>query len=222
MMLVDDQELVRRGLRLLLETVDDVEVVAEARSGAEALQVLHSAPMDLALVDARMPGMSGMELVARLRDEVPELATLVLTTFDDDDVVLGSLRAGARGFLLKDASLEDLVRGMKAALRGETVIDPRVAGRVVELTVGAGAPEIVEPAAPEGLTEREAEVAALVREGRTNREIAQRLFLAEGTVKNHVSAVLQKLQLRDRTALALFLRERQHAALPSRRDPGDR
>lgn len=209
LMLVDDQELVRRGLRLLLETVDDVEVIAEAASGAEALQKLQTTTVDLALVDARMPGMSGMDLVARLRAEMPDLATLVLTTFDDDDVVLGSFRSGARGFLLKDASLEDLTRAVHAALRGETVIDPRVAGRLVELSSGVVVdPLASDPVAPDGLTVREAEVAALVRDGRTNREIAGRLYLAEGTVKNHVSAVLQKLQLRDRTALALFLRDR--------------
>lgn len=207
LMLVDDQELVRRGLRLLLETVSDIEVITEAASGAEALQKLQTTSVDLALVDARMPGMSGMDLVARLRAEMPDLATLVLTTFDDDDVVLGSLRSGARGFLLKDASLEDLTRAVYAALRGETVIDPRVAGRLVELTSGADSGRSAgETEAPDGLTAREAEVAALVRDGRTNREIAEQLFLAEGTVKNHVSAVLQKLQLRDRTALALFLR----------------
>lgn len=205
LMLVDDQELVRRGLRLLLETEHNVAVVAEAGSGSEALDTLRTTPVDLALVDARMPGMSGMELVARLAKERPELATLVLTTFDDDDVVLGSLQSGARGFLLKDASLEDLIRAVEAALRGETVIDPRVAGRVVELSARAVAPAAARPMVIDGLTEREIEVAALVRDGRTNREIAERLFLAEGTVKNHVSAVLQKLQLRDRTALALFL-----------------
>ncbi len=206
-LVVDDQALVRRGLRQLLEVEDDLDVVGEASDGAAALELLASGVRpDVALVDARMPGMGGLELIERLSAEHPEVATLLLTTFDDDDLLFGSLAAGAGGFLLKDAEPDELVLAIRS-VRGRTlVVDDQVAGRLVA-RLGRPAPQEA-PASVEPLTQRELDVARMVADGASNREIAATLFMAEGTVKNHVSAALRKLGLRDRTQLALAIRRR--------------
>jgi DNA-binding NarL/FixJ family response regulator len=163
----------------------------------------------VALVDARMPKMDGVELIRRLSQEHPRVAAIVLTTFDDDEYVFGGLRAGARGYLLKDTPPEELVSGIEKASRDETVLGGQIASRVVsELR------RTTEPAGrhsrPEDdvLSGREVEVAKLVGEGATNREIALRLYITEGTAKNHISKILRKLGLRDRTQLALYAVER--------------
>ena len=199
-LLVDDQDLMRRGLVRLLELEPGIEVAGDAASGAAALEMLAHVDVNVALVDARMPGMTGVELIARLVRDHPHVGALLLTTFDEDELVFGSLRAGARGFLLKDASPEALVAAIRSAAHGGTVIDGQVAGRVLNRLDGsapAAAPAL------SGLSAREDEVARLVATGASNQEIARRLFLTEGTVKNHVSAALRKLGLRDRTQLAL-------------------
>ncbi|WP_033338560.1 response regulator [Catenuloplanes japonicus] len=205
-LLVDDQDLLRRGLSRLLELEPDIEVVGEAASGAAALDVLATVVADVALVDARMPGMSGVELITHLAARFPHVNALLLTTFDEDEFVFGSLRAGARGFLLKDASPETLVAAIRTAARGGTVIDGQVSARVMA-RLDAGPPE-PGPSAPSALSAREEEVARLVATGASNQEIARTLFLTEGTVKNHVSAALRKLGLRDRTQLALAFARR--------------
>lgn len=218
-LLVDDQALVRRGLRQLLALEEGVEVVGEAADGQEALDLIAGGVVpDVALVDARMPGMDGIELIGRLRTDHPEIATLLLTTFDDDELLFGSLAAGAGGFLLKDVEPEDLMQAIRS-VRGRTmVVDDHMAERLVaRLRAGAqsavpeaeGADTAYIPEGPPGspsLTERELEVARMVAAGASNREIAGALFLGEGTVKNHVSAALRKLGLRDRTQLALAMR----------------
>ena len=199
-LLVDDQDLMRRGLVRLLELEPGIEVAGDAASGAAALEMLAHVDVNVALVDARMPGMTGVELIARLVRDHPHVGAVLLTTFDEDELVFGSLRAGARGFLLKDASPEALVAAIRSAAHGGTVIDGQVAGRVLNRLDGsapAAAPAL------SGLSAREDEVARLVATGASNQEIARRLFLTEGTVKNHVSAALRKLGLRDRTQLAL-------------------
>ena len=201
--LVDDQELLRRGVRLLLEAAGGVEVVAEAADGREALTMIAKYRPEVVLSDARMPIMDGIELVRRCRDEHPGLPVLILTTFDDDDLVRDAVREGAAGFLLKDVSPERLVDAIAAVRDGGVVIDPRVAG--VALRPVAPGPGAAEPDALALLTRAERGVAALVAQGRTNAEIAAELSLAEGTVKNHVSALLRKLGARDRTGLALLL-----------------
>ncbi|WP_232820200.1 response regulator transcription factor [Brachybacterium sp. YJGR34] len=201
---VDDQQLLRRGLTMLLSTVEDLEVVAEAADGHEALAVLARHRPDVLLTDARMPGMDGLDLLARCAEEHPELPVLLLTTFDDDALVQGALAAGAAGFLLKDTSTDALAAAIRAAARGGLVIDPRVARAALAPPPSADE----EPLAV--LTRSERLVAELVAEGRTNAEIAARLVLAEGTVKNHVSALLRKLEERDRTALALRLHRALH------------
>ncbi|HJB10140.1 MAG TPA: response regulator transcription factor [Candidatus Brachybacterium merdavium] len=203
--LVDDQELLRRGLAMLLSTVEDIDIVGAAADGLEALAVIGKHGPDVVLADVRMPGMDGIELVARCRIDHPGLPVLLLTTFDDEAVVQGSLAAGAAGFLLKDTSTDALAEAIRSVAGGGMVIDPRVTriamGRSAEGTLAGRSGD--DPLAV--LTRAERLVAEQVAEGRTNTEIAESLVLAEGTVKNHVSALLRKLGARDRTGLALAL-----------------
>jgi DNA-binding NarL/FixJ family response regulator len=207
-LLVDDQVLMRRGLRKLLEVEDGIEVVGEAADGVEALRFIPETRPDVALVDARMPKMDGVELIRRLSQEHPRVAAIVLTTFDDDEYVFGGLRAGARGYLLKDTPPEELVSAIEKASRDETVLGGQIASRVVSELRRTTPAEL--PPRPEHrvLSERELEVAELVGEGATNREISRRLYITEGTAKNHISKILRKLGLRDRTQLALYAVER--------------
>jgi DNA-binding NarL/FixJ family response regulator len=202
---VEDQLLVRRGIVELLEPEADVEVVGEAEDGLAALPLIRDLCPDVALVDARMPRMDGIELIRRLAQEQPAVAAIVLTTFDDDEYVFGGLRAGAKGYLLKDISPEDLVAAIKKASRGETVLGGSVATRLVAELVRSPVRGGGEAAAgAEVLSPREIDVAKLVGQGATNAEIAARLYMTEGTAKNTVSKILRKLDLRDRTQLALY------------------
>lgn len=201
-LVVDDQQLLRRGLTLLLGTHEDVEVVAGAANGVEALGVLARTPVDVVLTDAKMPGLDGIGLVRECARQYPEISTLVLTTFDEPELVKGAIGEGASGFLLKDSSTEDIVDALKAAVAGGMVVDPRVARMAYEAVAGASerseSPLML-------LTRSERSVAELVSQGMSNQEIAGKLHLAEGTVKNLVSALLRKLDARDRTVLALEL-----------------
>lgn len=216
-LIVDDQALLRHGLRKLLEFEDGIEVAGDAGDGLEALEFLAGAGPgglpDVALVDARMPRMDGLALIERMREEYPAVPAIVLTTFDDDDIIFGCLRAGARGHLLKDVPPEELVSALRRVARGETVLGAAAAERLVAALGGGAdgvpAPEPVEPTGSAGspLSEREWEVARMVGEGATNREIAGRLFITDGTTRNHVTNILRKLGLRDRTRLALWVRE---------------
>lgn len=199
-LVVDDQQLLRRGLRMLLETVPGIDVVGEAGDGREALALIPSLAPEVVLTDVRMPVMDGLELLAACRERHPGLPVIVLTTFDDQPLVRGALGAGAAGFLLKDVSVDALAEAVQAVADGGMVIDPRVA----RLAFGPAAEgPSADPLAV--LTRAERSVAELLAAGATNGEIAERLVLAEGTVKNHVSSLLRKLDARDRTALALAL-----------------
>lgn len=210
-LIVDDQILMRQGLRKLLEVEDGIEVAGEASDGLAALEYLATAdpPPDVALVDARMPRMDGVTLITRMREEHPQVPALVLTTFDEDELVLGGIRAGARGYLLKDVPPEELVHAILRVARGETVLGGPAAERLVAALDRSLVPEppVGGEDAKATLSEREQEVARLVGEGATNREIARTLFITEGTAKNHVTSILRKLGLRDRTRLALWVRE---------------
>lgn len=200
-LIVDDQQLLRRGLGLLLNTQPGVEVWGEAASGEQALTMVSPGHRpDVVLSDARMPGgMSGMELARRLADSVPGLPVLILTTFDGPEVVVQAMQAGAAGFLLKDMSPERLAEAIIEAGRGRITIDPKVAATALGRQVR------VDPLA--ALTPTERRVADLVAQGMRNQQIAQTLMLSVGIVKNHVSSVLRKLGHDDRTALALYLRK---------------
>src|SRR5215204_1883496 len=208
-LLLDDQILMRRGLRKLLEVEDGIEVVGEAADGVEAMQLIPEARPDVALVDARMPKMDDVELIKRLSEEHTRVAAIVLTTFDDDEYIFGGLRAGAKGYLLKDTSPEELVSAIEKASRDETVLGGQIAARVVsELRRRTDLAERTSRPGDEILSGREVEVATLVGAGATNREIAHCLYITEGTAKNHISKILRKLGLKDRTQLALYATKR--------------
>lgn len=201
---VDDQALVRNGLVRLLGDEDEIEIVGEAEDGVEALRKIPSAKPQVALVDARMPRMDGVELIERLSEMHPEVAAIVLTTFDEDEYVFGGLRAGAKGYLLKDTSTEELVSAIAKASKGETILGSAIAARLVSDLKRKSASGKEGSGDPEGvLSNREVEVAGLVGRGDTNAEIARALHISEGTARNQVSKILKKLGFRDRTRLAV-------------------
>ena len=199
--IVDDQRLIREGLRSLLALTEDLRAVFEAADAAEARRLLSSSEVDVLLLDVRMPGVSGPELLAALAEEGRQPPTLVLTTFDDDDALVESLRAGARGFLLKDVSLNQLADAVRTVAGGGTLILPALTDRVVRRLRGAQVPSQVHP--QDRLTSREIEILRMITGGYGSREIGALLHLAEGTVKNHTSNILTKLGARDRTHAVL-------------------
>ncbi|GGM17994.1 MULTISPECIES: response regulator [Micromonospora] len=199
---VDDQTLVRQGIRTLLELAG-CTVVGEAGDGAAALEVIAASTPDVVLLDLRMPHRDGLWTLRQLRERAVDVPVLVLTTFDDDTLVLDALRAGARGYLLKDVTLAQLTRAVETLAAGGTLIAVSITDRLLRAIRDTPGPVGVETPPPQELTEREVEVLRLVAGGYTNREIAGILFLAEGTVKNHVSTILLKLGARDRTNAVL-------------------
>jgi DNA-binding NarL/FixJ family response regulator len=203
-LLVDDQPLFREGLRTLLSIQPDFEVVGEAGNGAEALRLARSLSPAVVLMDLQMPVLDGVAATQRLREEQPECRVIVLTTFDDDELVFDGLRAGAIGYLLKDAPSDKLGEAIRSAARGESFLQPSVAAKVVaEFARLIRKPEAHPSTLIEPLSEREREVLRLIANGSSNREIAGKLCLAEGTVKNHITNILAKLAVRDRTQAAL-------------------
>ncbi|MEV6301985.1 response regulator transcription factor [Actinoplanes sp. NPDC051861] len=206
-LLVDDQALFREALAVLLSASGEVDVVGEAGDGAEALDQVARLRPDVVLMDLRMPVLDGIGATRRISAEFPETRVIALTTFDDDEEVFAALRAGAVGYLLKDVSSERLIEAVAAAVRGESVLQPSVAAKVVARFAAMPAEPADRPqplVVP--LSDRELEVLRLLASGSSNREIAAALFLAEGTVKNHVTNVLGKLGVRDRTQAALRAR----------------
>jgi DNA-binding NarL/FixJ family response regulator len=200
--LVDDQTLVRQGIRSLLELSDSIRVIAEAGDGEQAMQTIPRSKPDVVLLDMRMPGMSGLDVLNALaeRNELPP--TIILTTFDDDQLVLAGLKAGARGYLLKDVSLDQLVDAVKTVADGGSLVAPVVTQRLLS-GLERMHNEFTSLDRPDPLTERETEILRLMAGGYSNKEIANSLGVAEGTVKNHVSNILSKLGVRDRTRAVL-------------------
>ncbi|WP_369406784.1 response regulator, partial [Chromobacterium sinusclupearum] len=196
------QMLVRSGIRGLLELTGDIRVALEAADGAEALALLQGERPDVLLLDVRMPGMSGIALLQALQTRGGMPPTLLLTTFDDDEALLAGMRLGARGFLLKDISLERLAQAIRSVAAGETLFRPGLTERVLDGVRGGGA-SFPSLDLPERLTGREVEVLALMAGGFNNREIAEALGPSEGTIKNHVSSILSKLGVRDRVRAVL-------------------
>lgn len=202
-LLVEDQTLVRQGLRELLSLTGDIHLVGEAADGIEAMALLETTPADVLLLDVRMPRLSGVDLLERLREEgKPCPPTVLLTTFDDDEALLKGLRNGARGYLMKDVSVDRLADAIRAVAAGQTVIRPAITERVMR-SIDQAPPQFESSELPDKLTRREIEVLGLMAGGFSNREIAEALQASEGTIKNHISGILSKFGVRDRTRAVL-------------------
>ncbi|MDX2391853.1 response regulator [Streptomyces sp. NPDC054904] len=207
-LIVDDQMMVREGFSVLLNAMDGIEVVGEAVDGRQAIAQVSALRPDVVLMDIRMPVMNGLEATRQIVASDTDAKVLVLTTFDLDEYVYQALRAGASGFLLKDASARQLADGVRVVAAGEALLAPSVTKRlIVEFSKLAEAPRLADPAGVTELTERETEVLVLIAQGLSNAEIADRLMVAESTIKTHVSRILVKLGLRDRTQAAVFAYE---------------
>lgn len=208
LLIVDDQRLMREGLRTLLELEHGFEIVGEATDGQTALDAYAELNPDVVLMDIRMPGMDGVEATRRLCVSWPETRVIILTTFDDDANVFEGLRAGAAGYLLKDLSGEELANAIRTVYSGGGLIEPTVAKRVMAEFARLHPPaRLIDEGLPEPLSKRELAVLKLVSDGLSNREIGNKLGLSEGTVKNYVTSILQKIGVRDRTQAALRGRE---------------
>ncbi len=201
-MLVDDQTLVRQGVRSLLSLAEGIEVVAEASDGRQAVEMVPEVRPDVVLMDMRMPVMSGLEALQALARDGQLPPTIILTTFDDDQLVLAGLKVGAKGFLLKDVSLEQLVNAIQTVAVGGSLVQPAMSQRLLS-GLEHMRNQFVSLDQPDPLTERETEILRLMAGGFSNKEIANSLGVAEGTIKNHVSNILSKLGVRDRTRAVL-------------------
>ena len=203
-LVVDDQELVRAGLRGILRTEFGFDVVGECANGGEAIAAAESLAPDVVLMDVRMPLVDGVQATRELRRREGSPPVLALTTFDDDEVLAGVLRAGAAGFVLKGVPAEDLHRAVRVVAGGGAWLDPAVTGRVLAIYRSAPPPRAERDPALDALTSREREVLALIGQGKTNTEIAAGLFVSDGTVKTHINHLFTKLHLRDRAAAVVF------------------
>jgi DNA-binding NarL/FixJ family response regulator len=206
-LLADDQPLLRRGFRMILEAEPDLTVTAEAGDGAEALDLTRRHAPDVVLMDIRMPGTDGIEATRRITAAHPDVRVLVLTTFDLDEYAFGALRAGASGFLLKDVRPAELVAAIRTVAAGDAVVSPRVTRRLLEEYAQVLPPSADQYPQLAALTDREREVLVLVARGLSNAEIATSLFVSEATVKSHVGRILSKLGLRDRVQVVVLAYE---------------
>ena len=207
-LLADDQSLVRSGFRMLIDSADDMEAVGEVDNGRDAVAMVRSRPVDVVLMDIRMPIMDGTEATRRISELGVDTKVLVLTTFDLDEYVFAALRGGASGFLLKDALPDELLGAIRAVAAGDAVVAPSTTKRLLTHFAGLLPKLTSEPDARlEALTEREREVLVEVARGANNQEIGQRVYMAEGTVKTHIGRLLSKLGARDRVGLVLIAHE---------------
>lgn len=205
-LLAEDQALVRQGLKLMIETDNELKVTGEASNGKEAIELLKKQTFDLVVLDIRMPEMSGLEAARVIRKHWPDMTILMLTTFDDEEYALEALKYKVNGYLLKDGEAEELIRSIKSALSGGLVIEDHVAAKVM--------PKLMENKSEafeidQSLTPRELDIIACIGEGMNNEEVASTLFLSVGTIKNHISVILNKLDLRDRTQIAIYALKRE-------------
>lgn len=211
-LLADDQTLIRQGIRLLLEIEPDIQVVGQAANGRAAIDQVETLQPDVVLMDVRMPEMDGVAATRELSTRFPEVKVIILTTFEDDETVFEGIKAGARGYLLKDISSEEMAQAVRRVAAGEALIEPRLTRKVLaefsRLATATGQPKApktgaVSESLPVPLTDREQEVLLALAHGLSNREIADQLVITEGTVKNHVSSLIDKLGVRDRTQAVL-------------------
>jgi DNA-binding NarL/FixJ family response regulator len=204
-LIADDQRVVREGLTLVLGLLSDVDVVGAASDGAEAVALAQDLRPDIVLMDLRMPRCDGVEATRQLRELTPETKVVVLTTYSDDRSVIDALRAGARGYLTKDAGGTEIREALRRVLSDQAVIDPAVQHHLIDAIATAPAPNPPAPQRfPNGLTPREAEVLTLIANGLSNTEIAERLFVSEGTVKSHINRLLAKIDARDRAQAVTY------------------
>lgn len=209
-LIVDDQSLIREGLRMMLSLYDNILLVGEASNAKEALEILNDKDVDLVLMDIRMPIMDGVEATRIIKEKYPDIKVLILTTFNEDEYIIEGLKNGADGYLLKDISSEELVNAIGTIYKGNVLLQPDVVKKVVGVMDQVIKNEKkIQPKEDllKQLTKREYEISILVSEGKSNKEISQLLFITEGTVKNHLTKILDKLDLRDRTQLALMMQD---------------
>ncbi len=203
--IADDHQLFRDGLRALFHSVEDIEIVGEASDGETAIQQIADRQPDVVLMDIQMPGVNGIEATRMISSTSPHIGIIILTMFDDDDSVFAAMRAGARGYILKGADQHEMMRAIRAASEGEALFGPKIANRLMEFF--AGLSPVAAPGIFPELTEREHEVLELIARGHNNQEIAERLVIANKTVRNHVSNIFSKLQVADRAQAIIRARE---------------
>lgn len=203
-LLVEDQAIVRNGLKMIIEQDEEFQIVSEASNGIEALEILEKIHIDLILMDIRMPKMNGIEATKKIKLRFPQIKILILTTFDDDEYAYQTLKDGAMGFILKSSEPEKLLASIRSVLEGGLVIQEDVAAKLMPKLLQQQPFISQSDDQHQALSERELEIVKLVGEGKTNKEIASLLFLSVGTVKNHITHILQELELRDRTQIAIY------------------
>lgn len=202
--IVDDQEIMREGMKLILSAQEDIEVVGEGQHGLEGYRLCETHAVDMLLMDVKMPVMDGVEATRRIKRDFPRVKIIILTTFDEDEYIFEAIKYGASGYLLKDASPGKIIEAIRDVYKGGAQMQPQVAAKVVErFRHMEEKNHIVDPKIGT-LTDREREIVQLLGEGKNNKEMAKQLFISEGTVKNHITSILMKLELRDRTQLAIF------------------
>jgi DNA-binding NarL/FixJ family response regulator len=201
-LIADDHKMFRQGLRMLFEMEPDIKIVGEARDGIEAEQLAEALQPDVILMDINMPGLDGMEATRRILKTRPDAAIIILTMFREDEHVFQAIRAGAHGYVLKDADSNEVMKAVRAVAAGESVLDTAMTAKVFNQFKVMS--EMTEKTNAEGLTDRELEILSLIAQGSSNREIGDRLFLSEKTIKNYVTSIFQKLQTNDRTQAAVY------------------
>jgi DNA-binding NarL/FixJ family response regulator len=197
LLVVDDHPIVRAGLVAMLGRREGFQVVGEAADGLEAITQAQSLQPNVVLMDMQMPRCNGVEAIRQIKATAPQVQVIVLTTYDDDELIWSGIQAGAKGYLLKDAPLDDLVRAIQTVAAGHSLLQPAVAAKLMERISGGGAPRTPEPT--EALTEREREILTLMARGAANKEIGTALYISDNTVKTHISHIFQKLDVSDRT-----------------------
>ncbi len=201
-MIVDDQPIIRDGLKMILDMYEDIEVVGVATNGSDAISICKEKEIDVILMDIRMPDMDGVEATKRIKAKHEKIKIIILTTFDDDEYIFEALKQGASSYLLKDMNSDEIVSAIRVVKQGGSVMPPKVTAKVVNKF--AKISSSTEQSAYEHLTEREMEIIKHIAAGMSNKEIAKALYLSQGTVKNHITNILSKLNMRDRTQVALY------------------
>ncbi len=201
-LICDDQAIIRDGLEMLMKLEREIQVVGKAQDGAQAVELAARYQPDLVLMDLKMPGMNGIEATRQIHSKFPGIKILVLTTYDDDEWVMDALRAGASGYLLKDTPREEVIKALRGTLAGKSYVDPTVAGKLIQQVANPQSKPLTTLTGK--LTEREVDVLRLVARGLNNADIAEQLHLSEGTVRNYISTILDKLDVQDRTQAAVI------------------